>query len=107
MCMARVLVIHSSPALQVMLELQLERLGHAIVADDLDPAVEVALVEPVDLRSLARALALRARTPDVPIVVLSAEPPSRESRALAPAAHLLYPFSLAQLTRTIADASRR
>jgi len=96
--MAHVLVIHSSLTLRVLFEHELERLGHTVVPEDDGAArIDVALVEPTDARSLTRAEKLLNAQPGVPIIVVSPEGPTNQSRSLQPICHLEYPFSAGEL----------
>jgi two-component SAPR family response regulator len=62
------------------------------------------VVEPSDVLSVEVAQAARAVDPEVPIVCASIEPPTPGSRRLAPAAHVVKPFTLSEFDRALATA---
>jgi CheY-like chemotaxis protein len=65
------------------------------------------ILEPASPDGLAAAARLRGRLEDLPIVCASIYPPSKESRALAPVAHLIKPFRLRELEAAIVSALAR
>jgi hypothetical protein len=54
------------------------------------------VLEPSDVVSMEAAQAARARTPGVPIVCASIEPPTAGSRKLGAVAHIVKPFTLSE-----------
>ncbi len=108
--MARVLISEPVVEIRTLLALVVAQLGHeasfdaAQAADEVD--VDVALIEPASGPGLELAAALRARADDVPIVFLSIEPPTAETRALQPVRHLVKPFERAELAQALEAALR-
>jgi CheY-like chemotaxis protein len=102
--MARVLIIEPEPDMRSLAEQAVLELGHEPVLFD-DHAED----QPVDVVILATfngmaavANELRRRLNDVPIICLDTRPAGSSARALAPVAHLIEPYTLAQL-RTVLD----
>jgi two-component SAPR family response regulator len=62
------------------------------------------LLEPADVISMELAQAARAVHPELPIVCASIQPPTPGSRKLAPAAHVVKPFTLSELDRALSTA---
>ena len=62
------------------------------------------ILEPASAEGLAAAAGLRRRLEGLPIICTSILPPSAETRALGPAAHLLKPFRLVELEAAISAA---
>lgn len=62
------------------------------------------VLEPADVVSVEVAQSARARTPGLPIVCASIEPPTAGSRQLAPVAHIVKPFTLSELDRALSAA---
>jgi hypothetical protein len=62
------------------------------------------VVEPSDVLSVEVAQAARAVDPELPIVCASVEPATPGSRRLAPAAHVLKPFTLSEFVRALSVA---
>jgi hypothetical protein len=79
-----------------------ERHGHEAV---LEPNglrdLAAVVLEPADVTSVEIAQAARALDATLPIVCASIEPPSGGSRKLEPAAHIVKPFTLAELDRAL------
>jgi CheY-like chemotaxis protein len=100
--MARILVIEKDAAVRRLLMLQLGRLGHEPIVDRAGSPIDLAVVEPNGPGAFdaARALARRA----VPLVFVSTEPRSRSTDAIEPKAHLVKPFTRAQLQQAVAQA---
>jgi DNA-binding response OmpR family regulator len=105
--MARILISEPHPDLRVLLEAIVRRAGHEPVGHGeltSDDAPELMILEPASADGLAAANRLRSRLEDLPIICASILPPSPETRALAPAAHLLKPFRLVELEAAISSA---
>lgn len=103
--MARILVVEAHPEVRELLERVVGRLGHEVVGEtDADPlGVDLVLVEPQGWGAVE--LARRAREESgAAILCISVAPPSEESRALQPVAHMVKPFALAELDRAVLDA---
>jgi len=88
-----------------LLERAVSRLGHEQLPcrGDSDTA-ELLLVDTDDDRALACGERLRTERPDLPVVALSIYPPGPAPARLDPVAHLLKPFTRAELERAIATA---
>jgi hypothetical protein len=102
--MARILIIEPEPDLRSLAEQAVLELGHEPVLFD-----DHAQGDPVDVAMLATfdgmaavANELRRRLDNVPIICLDTQPVNIKARALAPIAHLIQPYTLAQL-RTVLD----
>lgn len=108
--MASVLVHEYDEHVRSLLEAQLAALGHdALLIGEASGAWEsrhfdVAVVETATSPGLRLARELRATRPDTPLVFVSVMGPTDETRALAPAAHLVKPVRLAELGRALAEA---
>ena len=105
--MARILISEPHPDLRVLIEAVVRRTGNEPVgqADLIDEdAPAVMILEPSSADGLAAASRLRHRLGDLPIICASIYPPSDESCALAPVAHLIKPFRLHQLEAAIVAA---
>jgi DNA-binding response OmpR family regulator len=105
--MARILISEPHPDVRTLLEAVVRRAGHVPVGHGeltSDDAPEVMILEPASADGLAAAVRLRSRLEDLPIICASILPPSAQTRALAPAAHLLKPFGLVELEAAISAA---
>jgi DNA-binding response OmpR family regulator len=105
--MARILICEPHPDLRVLLEAVVRRAGHEPVGQGeltTDDAPELIILEPASADSLAAANGLRRRLEDLPIIFASILPPTAETKALRPAAHLMKPFRLGELETAIASA---
>ena len=100
--MARILVLEKDAAVRRLIALQLARLGHEPVAGLAELGIDLAVVEPNGHGAYGVADALARE--DVPFVFVSTEEPSRATLALAPKAHLLKPFTRAELQQAVAWA---
>lgn len=88
-----------------LLERAVTRLGHELLpCRGHSETAELLLVDADDDRALAYGERLRTERPDLPIVALSIYPPEPGPARLDPAAHLLKPFTRAELERAIATA---
>ena len=105
--MARILISEPHPDLRVLLEAIVRRAGHEPVGHGelaVDEAPAVMILEPASAAGLAAAAGLRRRLEDLPIICTSISPPSDETRALDPVAHLIKPFRLGDLEAAIVSA---
>ena len=105
--MARILICEPHPDLRVLLEAVVRRAGHEPVGPGEltnDDVPELMILEPASADSLTAANGLRRRLEDLPIIFTSILPPSPETSALRPAAHLMKPFRLGELETAIASA---
>ena len=109
--MARILILESNAEVRQLLALQVRHLGHEAVCGGggtrAGSAIDAAIVEPVAPGGLDAARVLRNVWPDLPLVFVSVQPPSAESRGLAPAVHLVKPVRLAELEAALAAALSR
>jgi CheY-like chemotaxis protein len=106
--MARIVVCESSPELQHLFARTLSRLGHEptiVHSSSTAPERTDAMLVDVDADDARRqAAAVHAATPGLPVIVCSIYPRDAGSDAFAPVAHLVKPFSRADLERAIDDA---
>jgi CheY-like chemotaxis protein len=108
--MARILISEPHPDLRVLLEAVVRRAGHEPVGHGeltSDDAPAVMILEPASADGLAAAAGLRCRLEDLPIICASIYPPSDQSSALGPVAHLIKPFRLRELEAAIVSALAR
>jgi DNA-binding response OmpR family regulator len=97
---ATVLIVDPDPATRSLLELLLTRLGHQPIgphewAEGAEP--DVLLLEPASKPGLRLARGVRRRFKEMPILCVSIDGPSRETRELEPVAHVMKPFRRSQL----------
>jgi CheY-like chemotaxis protein len=107
MGMARILISEPHPDLRVLVEAVVRRTGNEPVGQGeltSDDAPAVMILEPASANGLAAAARLRSRLGDLPIICTSIFPPSDESSALLPVAHLIKPFRLRELEAAIVAA---
>jgi two-component SAPR family response regulator len=81
-------------------------MGHeGVIVDSFDQTpidnADMLLVEPGDRGSYAFGQRARSERPEIAIVCISIYPPSTESRLLRPVAHLVKPFTLAELNTAV------
>ncbi len=105
--MARILISEPHPDLRVLIAAVVRRTGHepvgqAELSGGDTPAAMI--LEPASADGLAAANRLRRRLEDLPIICTSIYPPSDESSALDPVAHLIKPFRLRELEAAILSA---
>jgi DNA-binding response OmpR family regulator len=97
---ATVLIVDPDPSTRSLLELLLLRLGHRPIGprewvEGAEP--DVLLLEPASRPGLRLARGVRRRFSTLPILCVSIDGPSRETRELAPVAHVMKPFRRHQL----------
>lgn len=105
--MARILISEPHPDLRILIEAVVRRTGNEPVGQGeltSDDAPAVMILEPASADGLAAAARLRCRLEDLPIICASIFPPSDESCALLPVAHLIKPFRLRELEAAIVSA---
>jgi CheY-like chemotaxis protein len=107
---ARVLVADPDPDVLALVERAVTGWGHEVVrypAGEAAGPPDVMVFEPqMGPRVVELARRLSTEPPYVPLVVVSIEPPELAVHRLRPAAHLLKPFSLAQLQAALRKALR-
>jgi len=106
--MAQILISEPHPDRRVLIAAVVrmtgnEPVGHGELTYD-DDAPAVMILEPASADGLAAAARLRRRLEDLPIICASIYPPSDESCALHPVAHLIKPFRLRELEAAITSA---
>ena len=106
--MARILIGEPDAEIRNLLEVNVRRLGHEpVIADGsrpLDAAAAAAVLEPSAPDQLELAHRLRQLRADLPLIFVSTEPSTVETRALAPVQHLLKPFQRSELAAAIEAA---
>jgi hypothetical protein len=103
---ARILIADPTPELVHLFSQVVRRLGHEqlVPGDEVgDHDADLFLFEPGSDDAVAMAETLRRGNPDLALVCVSIFPPSERSRALAPAAFLVKPFSYSALEAALAD----
>ncbi len=99
--MATILLSEADLDVRRLLVLLLERLGHdVVILDEREvsvPHVDLMVLEPAGEEGLARARALRAEQPELPILCVSILPDEARHLELGPLAYLAKPFSLEDL----------
>jgi DNA-binding response OmpR family regulator len=104
---ARILISEPHPDLKVLIAAVVRRTGHEPVGQGEltgGDAPAVMILEPASADGLAAATRLRRRLEDLPIICTSIYPPTDESCALDPVAHLIKPFRLRELEAAIVSA---
>jgi CheY-like chemotaxis protein len=105
--MAWILISEPHPDLRVLIEAVVRRTGNEPVGQGeltIDDAPAVMILEPASADGLAAAARLRRRLEFLPIICASIYPPTDESCALHPVAHLIKPFRLRELEAAITSA---
>lgn len=105
--MATVLLVDPDPATRSLLELLLVRLGHRPIGprewvEGEEP--DAVVLEPASRPGLRLARGVRRRFPVLPILCVSIDGPTRESRELVPTAHVMKPFRRSQLEAALEQA---
>ena len=105
--MATILIVDPDPATRSLLELLCHRLGHATIGPrewvgGEEP--DLVLLEPASRPGLRLARGVRRRFPQLPILCVSIDGPSDDSRALGTAGHVMKPFRRSQLERALEAA---
>jgi CheY-like chemotaxis protein len=103
---ARILILEPEPEIRELVERVAERLGLESVSDEPanDAQIDVVVLEPDCDNAIERATRLRSRSPKLPMICTSIAPPTAETRALSPHAHLMKPFTLRDLSEALASA---
>jgi CheY-like chemotaxis protein len=105
--MATVLIVDPDPSTRSLLELLLLRLGHRPIGprewvEGEEP--DVLLLEPASKPGLRLARGVRRRFAQLPILCVSIDGPTRETRELRPVAHVMKPFRRTQLEAALEQA---
>src|SRR6185503_19264094 len=101
---ATILIVDPDPATRSLLELLLLRLGHRPIGQrELSEGEEpdLMLLEPASRAGLRLARRLRDGVRQLPILCVSIEPPSRETRELGVDGYVMKPFRRTQLERAL------
>ena len=106
-CVATILIVDPDPATRSLLELLCLRLGHNPIGprewvDGREP--DLLLLEPASRPGVRLARGVRRRFPQLPILCVSIDGPSDDSRELGPAGHVMKPFRRTQLERALEQA---
>jgi two-component SAPR family response regulator len=104
---ATILIVDPDPATRSLLELLILRLGHRPIGQrELSEGVEpdLMLLEPVSRSGMRLASTLRDRLPQLPILCVSIDGPSWETRELGVAGYVMKPFRRMQLERALEAA---
>jgi hypothetical protein len=101
---ATILIVDPDPATRQLLDALCLRLGHRPIGardwvDGDEP--DLLLLEPASRPGLRLARGVRRRFPALPIVCVSIDGPTGDSRALAPAVHVMKPFRRSQLEQAL------
>ena len=105
--MAPILISEPHPDLRVLIEAVVRRTGNEPVGRGQLIGEAAMILEPASADGLAAATQLRGRLEDLPIICASIFPPTDESCALSPVAHLIKPFRLRELEAAIVSALAR
>jgi CheY-like chemotaxis protein len=104
---ATILIVDPDPANRSLLELLCRRLGHRPIGprDWVDgEAPDLLLLEPASRPGLRLARGVRRRFPRLPILCVSIDGESAETRALQPVGHVMKPFGRARLEAALESA---
>jgi CheY-like chemotaxis protein len=104
---ATILIMDPDPATRSLLEVLVLRLGHRPIgqwelAEDESP--DLVLLEPASREAVRRALQLRRRHLELPILCVSIDPPGSEFEELGIVGHVMKPFRRSQLELALAAA---
>jgi CheY-like chemotaxis protein len=104
---ATILIVDPDPATRSLLELLCLRLGHNPIGprewvDGKEP--DLLLLEPASRPGVRLARGVRRRFPDLPVLCVSIDNPSEDTRQLGAVGHLMKPFRRTQLERALEQA---
>jgi len=104
---ATILIVDPDPATRSLLELLCRRLGHEPIGPrewvgGEEP--DLVLLEPASRPGVRLARGVRRRFPQLPILCVSIDGPSDDSRELGVIGHLMKPFRRSQLERALESA---
>ena len=100
--MATILIVDPDPATRSLLELLILRLGHRPIGQrELSEGEEpdLILLEPVSRAGLRLTRRLRDQLPQLPVLCVSIDAPSWETRELGVVGYVMKPFRRSQLER--------
>jgi len=105
--MATILIVDPDAANRSLLELLCLRLGHRPIGsrewiEGQEP--ELMLLEPASRPGVRLARGVRRRFPNLPILCVSIDGPTRETQDLRTVGHLMKPFRRSQLERALEEA---
>ena len=105
--MATILIEDPDPATRSLLEVLVLRLGHRPIgqrelSEGENP--DLMLLEPASRAALRQAKRMRRRFRELPILCVSIDPPSSETRELGVVDHVMKPFRRLQLERALESA---
>jgi two-component SAPR family response regulator len=104
---ATILIVDPDPATRSLLELLILRLGHRPIGQrELSEGIEpdLMLLEPVSRAGMRLAARLRDRMPRLPILCVSIDAPTVETRELSVAGYVMKPFRRLQLEHALEAA---
>jgi len=101
---ATILIVDPDPSNRSLLELLAVRLGHKPIGprewvEGAEP--DLVLLEPSSRAGVRLVRGFRRRFPQLPILFVSIDGPTSETRELNPVGHLMKPFRRSQLERAI------
>jgi CheY-like chemotaxis protein len=102
---ARILILDPHSDVRELIGQVVEHAGHEpLLTLDASVPVDALVVEPASAPMCELAKGVLAAWPETPVVCVSIAAPTDAGRGLRPAAHVLKPFSLAELTRALGAA---
>lgn len=108
--MARIVICEPSVELRHLFAQMVARLGHvaAVYRDPADALLraDAVLVDVDEESAAADAAAIRTKAPEIPVIVCSIYPREERPDGLQAVAHLVKPFTRADLERAIGEALR-
>jgi CheY-like chemotaxis protein len=104
---ATILIVDPDPATRSLLEVLCSRLGHETIGprewvDGSEP--DLVLLEPASRPGVRLARGVRRRFPVLPILCVSIDGPTQETRELCASGHVMKPFRRTELERALAQA---
>lgn len=102
--MAVILIVDPDPSNRSLLELLAVRLGHSTIGPQewvRGEEPDLVVLEPESRPGVRLVRGIRRRFPTVPILCVSIDGPTPETRKLDPIGHLMKPFRRSELERAI------
>jgi CheY-like chemotaxis protein len=104
---ATILIVDPDPATRTLLELLCSRLGHTVIGprdwvEGQEP--DLLLLEPASRPGVRLARGVRRRFPHLPVLCVSIDNPSDETRELGAIGHVMKPFRRTQLEHALEQA---